>query len=265
METITNISNSASEAIWGKKQTEEPISGETGTTSYDAGNDEENTTTGTNSTTQRTMGSDDTTTGPSASTAQGGVPQGSNVTGDTPSGNTAAERRGVPSSSNDTSGSAVEPSVGAVPTGDEGRDQHQGGDAPMTSEDPTKGDGPDEKDIDTSGPGPKPLSEVGGPKGREEKTSEDGPDSTSHGEGTGEQYVKSSGMAAEGGDFDASNPGAGKEADRLLDEKGVHRADAPTATTDEGDKSSSSIPGEEKKSVGSKIKDKLHIGKKDKA
>jgi hypothetical protein len=41
METITNISNSASEAIWGKKQTEEPISGETGTTSYDAGNDGE--------------------------------------------------------------------------------------------------------------------------------------------------------------------------------------------------------------------------------
>lgn len=37
---------------------------------------------------------------------------------------------------------------------------------------------------------------------------------TSKGHGTGQQYVKSSGLAAEGGDFDASKPGAGKEADR---------------------------------------------------
>jgi hypothetical protein len=37
METVTNIANSASEAIWGKQQ--EPVSGKTGTTSYDAGND----------------------------------------------------------------------------------------------------------------------------------------------------------------------------------------------------------------------------------
>lgn len=38
----------------------------------------------------------------------------------------------------------------------------------------------------------------------------------STGEGTGEQYVKSSGMVADGGDFDASNPGAGREADRMF-------------------------------------------------
>ena len=43
---------------------------------------------------------------------------------------------------------------------------------------------------------------------------DDGPQKESHGEGTGEKYVKSSGMKADGGDFDASNPGAGKEADR---------------------------------------------------
>ncbi len=35
----------------------------------------------------------------------------------------------------------------------------------------------------------------------------------SHGEGTGSQYVKSTGLAAEGGDFDASRPGAGMDAD----------------------------------------------------
>lgn len=33
--------------------------------------------------------------------------------------------------------------------------------------------------------------------------------------GSGEKYVKSSGFAAEGGDFDATQPGAGREADRM--------------------------------------------------
>lgn len=32
--------------------------------------------------------------------------------------------------------------------------------------------------------------------------------------GTGEQYVKTTGLAADGGDFDATKPGAGREADR---------------------------------------------------
>ena len=34
--------------------------------------------------------------------------------------------------------------------------------------------------------------------------------------GTGEQWVKTSGLAADGGDFDATKPGAGREADRKL-------------------------------------------------
>lgn len=37
---------------------------------------------------------------------------------------------------------------------------------------------------------------------------------TSGSEGTGEKWVKSSGLKADGGDFDASAPGAGREADR---------------------------------------------------
>jgi hypothetical protein len=32
--------------------------------------------------------------------------------------------------------------------------------------------------------------------------------------GTGEKYIKSTGFAADGGDFDATRPGAGREADR---------------------------------------------------
>lgn len=42
----------------------------------------------------------------------------------------------------------------------------------------------------------------------------DGPQKESKSEETGEKYVKSSGMKADGGDFDAANPGAGREADR---------------------------------------------------
>jgi hypothetical protein len=51
-------------------------------------------------------------------------------------------------------------------------------------------------------------------KDRSESVSQEG--GNPHGKtlGTGEQYVKSSGMDANGGDFDATNPGAGKEANR---------------------------------------------------
>lgn len=98
-------------------------------------------------------------------------------------------------------------------------------------------DGPNEAQK-LDGPGPKPLDEIarehGGDAGRIEKDEskplpgeeseskssgasgedEDGPNAKSAGEGTGEQYVKSSGLQADGGDFDATKPGAGREADR---------------------------------------------------
>lgn len=44
---------------------------------------------------------------------------------------------------------------------------------------------------------------------------DDGPQTESQGETTGTKYVKSSGLVADGGNFDASNPGAGKDADRV--------------------------------------------------
>jgi len=100
--------------------------------------------------------------------------------------------------------------------------------------------------------------------------------------------VKTSGTHAEGGDFDATKPGAGREADReskwkktsrslgrtlskadgvagLLEEKGIHRSQGaaggpePTST---GAASEHSKEG--KVSKLDKIKDKLHIGSKDK-
>lgn len=71
--------------------------------------------------------------------------------------------------------------------------------------------------MDSSEPGPKPLSEVkrdGQSAAAGGKDGEDGPQKEIKGEKTGEKHVKSSGMKADGGDFDAANPGAAKEADR---------------------------------------------------
>ncbi|KAK4190371.1 hypothetical protein QBC35DRAFT_79444 [Podospora australis] len=90
--------------------------------------------------------------------------------------------------------------------------------------------------VKIDGPGPRPLEEVAKERGGDAgnvgndhgdrsrsvgsvSTTED--DNRKH-SGTGELYVKSSGLAADGGDFDATKPGAGKEADRLLEQKGIH-------------------------------------------
>lgn len=75
------------------------------------------------------------------------------------------------------------------------------------------------------GPGPKPIEEVarerggdaaniGGKKADGKDDDPEGLGGNSESKGTGEQYVKTSGLQADGGDFDATKPGAGKEADR---------------------------------------------------
>lgn len=90
------------------------------------------------------------------------------------------------------------------------------------------------------------------------------------GEGTGEKHVKSTGVAADGGDFDATAPGAGREALRLLDAQGVHhgqdKGPQRLQSTTPG-KPSIGIstakdhhPPDDKPSLGEKIKEKLHIG-----
>ncbi|KAK4041084.1 hypothetical protein C8A01DRAFT_15128 [Parachaetomium inaequale] len=84
------------------------------------------------------------------------------------------------------------------------------------------------------------------------------------GAGTGEEHVKSSGLAADGGDFDASRPGAAREADRLLEEKGVYKV-APGVQQGPGIESIASDThpnntGKEKVGLKDKIKAKLHKG-----
>lgn len=117
------------------------------------------------------------------------------------------------------------------------------------------------------------TSKVGNPGGQE------------HGKepkGTGEQYVKSTGLAADGGNFDATKPGAGKEADSmwlkasrtlgkadmiagLLEEKGVKKADASANDTTTKTTSHDSSEDKEKVRTIDKIKNKLHIGHRDKS
>ncbi|KAK2873469.1 hypothetical protein FQN49_002344 [Arthroderma sp. PD_2] len=89
----------------------------------------------------------------------------------------------------------------------------------------------------------------------------------------GEDTVKSTGFAAEGGNFDAKEPGAGREADRLLDERPTKSTQGTHGTTKstQGNTATSHEPhtgtGQEAHSshrtgsIAQKAKEALHIGK----
>jgi len=211
---------------------------------------------------------------------------GVNKTGNTDTTGTTGSDRDVSTSGRDTAssgphkefGSSVKPNEDMSKAQQDVRDpsdpQTDPKEAQIKSNVDDTGDGLDKGDNPNKvdGPGPRPIAEVakeyGGdagnakPQGSEKREGakddedDDGPQKTSSGEGSGEQYVKSSGLKADGGDFDATKPGAGKEADRLLESKGVHHgADQPAATDDEP---ADAAGGHEKKSLGEKIKEKLH-------
>ncbi|KAF4984387.1 hypothetical protein FZEAL_431 [Fusarium zealandicum] len=153
-------------------------------------------------------------------------------------------------------------------------------------------------DAKLTGPGPRDVASVardnGGDAGRNK--AQEGSSGAQHevGSGTGDaakkeehhdpaedEYVTASGFAADGGDFDASKPGAGREADRLLDQKGVHlggqeggssgshdkhshsdkhsHADKHAAHDDKHDKHDAhDDKSKDKPSIGERIKAKLH-------
>lgn len=86
-----------------------------------------------------------------------------------------------------------------------------------------------ENPAKVDGPGPRPVDEVaaerGGDAGKVEgvdskpdaaEGAAEGEDPKGEDKGSGEKYVKTSGLQADGGDFDATKPGAGREADRKL-------------------------------------------------
>jgi len=282
METVNNLASAASRAIWGENNTQspevgrEPVSGETGDVKsgepYDAGNLDSTSTEPTN-TEPKTDTISSTTTDAPGNTASTGPIRPEHETDKTgvtsahqPSSGVSSDK---PTSSNDNSGPGAAPSVGADPASGVQKTQHQqGADRPHAEPDngesqaikETKAEAEEAQSVDTSGPGPQSLEEKarnGGVAGADSSAADDdGPQKESHGEGTGEKYVKSSGMKADGGDFDASNPGAGREADRLLETKGIHHTipgDGPPQATDDTGAEKSGKP-----SLGEKIKAKLH-------
>ncbi|KAI1282516.1 hypothetical protein F5Y07DRAFT_352840 [Xylaria sp. FL0933] len=261
METINNMAASAARAVWGenKPTTEEPVSGRTGDTSkgepYDAGNMEP------------------------ISAETGNVPPSDGAANDRVEDKHVedakfAKTTGTAAESEDTPNN---PSTELKAQSGPDDSSHGQGDT-RPPEDPKTNpksaptdvnDAPEEglnEAQKLDGPGPKPLAEVakenGGDAGNEssssvdkskEKETKEAEEDTNKSEGTGEQYVKSSGLKADGGDFDATNPGAGKEADRLMEQKGMHTAADADSPGDGG-----SSPTSGKKSLGQKIKDKLH-------
>ncbi len=185
----------------------------------------------------RLPGQYDTTTGPSGGIAQGGVAQGVNVTGHVrPEHET--EKTGVtgmhsndpkfrveePSSSGATFSSTVEPSVSADPSsGQKPTPKHQGADRPFEqpsgeSEQAIRETKEREERAVSQDPRDARRGSLLEDPSEEHHPGQPGGDFLIEGKpktkGTGQQYVKSTGLAAEGGDFDASRPGAGREADR---------------------------------------------------
>ncbi|KAK4064277.1 uncharacterized protein Triagg1_9073 [Trichoderma aggressivum f. europaeum] len=78
-------------------------------------------------------------------------------------------------------------------------------------------------------------------------------------EATEDDYVKTTGLAADGGNFDAAKPGAGVEADRLMEQKGLKTDDDDNHKAgSSGRKSSDSGRHKDKPSLGERIKNKLH-------
>ncbi|KAF2838451.1 hypothetical protein M501DRAFT_1005357 [Patellaria atrata CBS 101060] len=153
----------------------------------------------------------------------------------------------------------VEPSVGAAPdSGVAPKQKQQGGDRP--TEAPSDGDDNNKelqfkKDPNDHSGEPLRMHNIDDER-RKSIASQPGGGERGKEKGTGQEYVKSTGLQADGGDFDATKPGAGMEADRLLEEKGIHREAGDPIPKDPNDSG--------KVSLGTKIKDKLHIGSKHK-
>ncbi|KAI8634665.1 hypothetical protein F5Y19DRAFT_469726 [Xylariaceae sp. FL1651] len=289
METINNMAATAAKVVWGENTptTAEPVSGRTGDTSkgepYDAGNIDDGTN-HTNNTATTTATTADTTmdttmdatskTNTETDTAASGAANdhlndGVKSAEFAKETGTAAESKDTPdnpSTSLKAKDAPLDTSKGQGDTRPPEDPKTNPKSAPTDVND-TAEEGINE-DQKLDGPGPKPLQEVakehGGDAGngstpsvdtrnKEDKKDEEKEEKN---EGTGEQYVKSSGLQADGGDFDATKPGAGKEADRLMEEKGMHK---PTDPNSKGnDTATSSSPTSEKKSITQKIKDKLH-------
>ncbi|KAI0867029.1 hypothetical protein F4860DRAFT_16073 [Xylaria cubensis] len=296
METINNMAVSAAKAVWGESNqtTEEPVAGRLGDTSkgepYDAGNIEP---TSANSGDAAPTSAPTSGTTTSGTTTSGTTTSGTTTSGTTTSGTTDnagldsnttkdakfAKETGTAAESKDTPNNpSTDLKAKSVPEDtSKGQGDTRSPEDPKTNPKsaPTDVNDADEEGVNEAqkldGPGPKPVAELakenGGDAGNDSSASvnkegkgenkeEKETKEENENKGTGEKYVKTTGLQADGGDFDATKPGAGKEADRLMEEKGIHNPNDPNSAGNSAGDSGSPTSG--KKSFGQKIKDKLH-------
>ncbi|KAF2103489.1 hypothetical protein NA57DRAFT_53008 [Rhizodiscina lignyota] len=279
MESITNVAsnaaNTASKLIWGEGKTEsgqEPVSGQQGpgskTEPFDQGNKEGEVPTSSEGQTATSTAA----VGDSGSANPG---TGNDVTESQEPVNTSSEGQTATSTAAVGEPGSGDPSTGAdVTESQKPVQKQQGADKPTdeptgAQEDAVKEKKDDaEKAMEHRDPNDhsgEPMQMHDGSEKKEEEESGDAagqPDEEkSKEEGTGEQYVKSSGMAAEGGDFDATKPGAGSEANRLLEEHGVHKDAGNQGPPQQAESSGGVDDSKAKPKMLEKVKEKLHIGK----
>lgn len=280
METVNAMATAAAKAVWGDSNAaNEPVSGKTGNTAagepYDAGNlDQTNSTNGTHA--AKTSG-----TGTGTSSESTEVPKSasddanfSKTTGTAATSDDTPENPSTQQKLKDSNASA-----GQQDTRDPENPLTNPKSAPTEVNERDKQEDGANEDVKLDGPGPKPLEEVarehGGDAGaanerkgslvppRDPNDTSEAPKSDAEKneeKGDGTLYVKSTGLQADGGDFDVTKPGAGREADRLMAEKGMHPNEdaknkshsAETTDSHTGDDT------KEKKKLTQRIKDKLH-------
>ncbi|KAI9167332.1 hypothetical protein HJFPF1_03458 [Paramyrothecium foliicola] len=278
METINNIANAAVKVVWGDSEAnKEPISGEKGDVSkgqpYDAGNlglseqEKVQDKLDTNRTNEPGVTSSSTSAPTNSSTLSDKPATSSSTSTSTDTGAANTTSPAIPPTNVGNADSVSKPSVtdasGAQPSLSDS----------SAAQNDTRDPDDENAQIEPKGPGPRPLNVVakehGGDAGSKDSISKDSvsssssdeskagatPAADSESQGSGQQYVKASGLAADGGDFDATKPGAGREADRLMEEKGIHHDD--TKSSGHGS-SSHSGHTKDKPSLGERIKAKLH-------
>jgi len=230
METINNAAGTIKNSIWGDGTTN------VGSTEYHKSMiDDSVTETKFNGRVERDPEAEgsyqpdqgDTDRRPQGPTSTGGQPQGANVTGDQGTNNNPFSSSNEPNSG--FGGKGAQPSVTADPSsGQQSTPKHQGADRPNS-----------EPDQPTTGSGESSASAGSAQSGRMGDGGMKLPDSDnkSSGEGTGTLYEKSTGLQCDGGDFDATRPGAAREAARLMDEKGLkHNEAKPKGETEDDSK-----------------------------
>jgi len=286
MDTVNAMASAAAKAVWGDSNAaNEPVSGKTGNTNagepYDAGNLDQT------SSTSDTHAAKTSGTGTGTSTDVGTHSESTEVPKSASNDAAFSKTTGTAATADDTPENPStqqklrdgDASAGQQDTRDPENPLTNPKSAPTEVNERENQENGANEDIKLEGPGPKPLEEVarehGGDAGavnerkgslvppRDPNDTSEAPKSDAEKneeKGDGTQYVKSTGLKADGGDFDVTNPGAGREADRLMAEKGMHPNEDAKAKTSEPTSTTETHTDDgagEKKKLTQRIKEKL--------